>query len=289
MSDDALYPGADHKHQWGGQGGTTMSHVNKLLLHTTETAGWPGYGSFYPTLTYHPWLDHGQRWRQHHPINGSASTLKNAGSFKTNRANVVQVEIVAYCDLKIASKHGHSVEDIPVDALDELGQFWSWLHQEWHVPLAAAAHWKPYPASAGSRNGVRMSIDDFDDFTGACGHQHAPGNDHGDPGSLDVGAILAAAKKHAKQPDPADGYPTPTDNTVYVSKLDPGQSDSDSVWWAQKALHVPVTGTYDQATVDAVKAFQKSIGDKVDGDLGPLETAALFAQAGLAVEIRDRP
>jgi hypothetical protein len=83
-------------------------------------------------------------------------------------------------------------------------------------------------------------------------------------------------------------YPTPGSKVVYVDKLNPGQTDSDSVWWVQKALGVPLTGSYDSATVLAVKAFQKALGDDVDGDLGPLQTVALFkAHASLGVTVED--
>jgi hypothetical protein len=34
---------------------------------------------------------------------------------------------------------------------------------------------------------------EFDTFKGVCGHQHAPGNTHGDPGALDLQAVLKAA------------------------------------------------------------------------------------------------
>jgi hypothetical protein len=41
MSHAKYYPGADRTTQWRGTGGATMLSVDKLLLHTTESAGWP--------------------------------------------------------------------------------------------------------------------------------------------------------------------------------------------------------------------------------------------------------
>jgi hypothetical protein len=186
------YPGADRTSQWRGSGGATMPSVNKLLLHTTETAGWPGYPGFQPTLTFNPWQPRGKRWRQHLPINGSASTLQNAGTFRTNRANVCQIEIVAYCDPARRSSSAH-ISKISADAYHELGEFWAWIHREWGVPLKLYPNWKAYPASYGTSNGIRMSVAQFGAFKGVCGHQHAPGNDHGDPGDLRVAQILSAA------------------------------------------------------------------------------------------------
>jgi hypothetical protein len=214
MTHSTRYPGADRTRQWGGAGGTTMPKVTKLLLHTTESSGWPGYGSFYPTLTFNPWLERGKRWRQHHPINGSASTLANAGSYRTNRANVCQVEIVAFCDNARKSSSAH-VSRIPADAYRELGEFLAWLHKEWEVDLYLAKEWPSYPSSYGTGNGVRMTAGEFSSFSGVCGHMHAPGNDHGDPGNLNVRAILDAAKTTLASPvkpapvKPATPAPTP--------------------------------------------------------------------------------
>jgi peptidoglycan hydrolase-like protein with peptidoglycan-binding domain len=80
----------------------------------------------------------------------------------------------------------------------------------------------------------------------------------------------------------------PSTRIVYVDRLHTGQKDSDSVRWVQYMLGVPVTGTYDEVTVAAAKAFQRSLGDDaLDGQLGKLQTAALVAKhhdLGLSVE-----
>jgi hypothetical protein len=250
MTHSKIYPGSDVTTQWRGAGGTTMPTVNKLLLHTTESSGWPAYPTFEPTLTYHPFKPRGQRWRQHHPINGSASTLANAGAHRTNRDNVCQIEIVAYCDPAKLSSTAH-ISKISVDAYDELGEFFGWIHREWEVPLKAAP-FKAYPGSYGIHNGVRMSVSQFVAYEGLCGHQHAPEQSHGDPGDIDIQAILEAAKGG----QPPVGYPTPKTNDVYLSRLHLGQQNSDSVWWLQKALQalgatIGRTGDMDKTSYEA--------------------------------------
>lgn len=191
MAHETLYPGADRAAQWRGNGGVTMASVSKVVLHTTESAGWPEYPSFQPTLTFHPFKPRGERWRQHLPINGSASTLRNAGAFRTNRADCCQIEIVAYCDPACKTSGAH-ISKISDDAYHELGEFLAWMNREWEVPLKLAPNWLPYPASYGNTS-IRMSTSEYSAFKGVLGHQHVPGNSHGDPGALNVQAILNAA------------------------------------------------------------------------------------------------
>lgn len=199
---DRFYPGADAKTQWRGSGGITMSKIDKLLLHTTETRSWPSYPTFAPTLTFNPFAPRGRRWRQHYPINGSASTLKNSGGYRPNRANVCQIEIIAYCDPRYADSAAH-ISKITADAYHELAEFWVWLSQEWEVPIKINTKWKSYPASYGLNNGIRLTPSQFSALEGLCGHQHAPGNTHGDPGALDVNLIYERARQ-ISNPDPVD-------------------------------------------------------------------------------------
>lgn len=216
MTHTRYYPGANRTAQWRGNGGATMPNVDKLLLHTTESPSWPGYPTFAPTLTFHPWQPRGKRWRQHYPINGSASTLSNAGAYRTNRANVCQVEIVGYCDMVYARRYGNErwhISQIPGDALDELGELLAWLHVEWEVDLFLAKDWPAYDGGYGATR-YRMSPAEFTSFSGVCGHLHAPGNNHGDPGNLDVARILAAARSKTVDPNPKPPVdPPPTEPT----------------------------------------------------------------------------
>lgn len=200
MANPPIYfPKADRKTQWFGKGGTTMTKVEKVVLHTTETAVWPGYGGSggHPTFTYNPWT---HEWRQHLPVNGSATTLADPGStsVRENRDNVVQVEIVCYCDPNLARRYGKDVKKIDDEALEDLGEFIAWLHTEWDMPLNLAPKWLPYPDSYGNRNGQRMSGSQYDAFKGVLGHQHVSGNDHGDPGALNVTKIMAYARSLVK-------------------------------------------------------------------------------------------
>lgn len=198
MTGPTLYPKADRHAQWIGSrfGGVTMAMTRpKLVLHTTETAGgWPGYqdGAVAPTLTYDPWT---HRWRQHFPINHSARALLDPSStvVRENRADVVQVEVSCYCDPAHAGS-GKGIKDLDAKAYQDLAEFVVWLHEEWSLPLRALASFKAYPSSAGAGNGVRLSSDAYAQGSGVLGHQHVPGNLHGDPGDFDVARILDLAE-----------------------------------------------------------------------------------------------
>ena len=94
MTGAIFYPPADRTTQWFGPSNATVP-PNKILWHTMETLGWPGYnnGGAAPNLGYDPW---GHIWRQHFPLNGTSRALANgADGYATNRKGVCQVEIAA--------------------------------------------------------------------------------------------------------------------------------------------------------------------------------------------------
>lgn len=199
MTRARAYPPANRTAQWWEDKFTrgTMPTIDKLLLHTTETTTWPAYdaGAKAPTVTYNPWVPSAQRWRQHNWLNTSARALQDPSStpVRENRDNVVQVEIIAYCNPASYRKYGHGVNALPDSAYEDLGAFLAFLHREWSVPLARAPKWATYPPP----NSIRMSSATYDAFKGVLGHQHASGNDHGDPGmtAAQVDRILAVAKR----------------------------------------------------------------------------------------------
>lgn len=277
MTRATIYPGADTKSQWRGDQGTEMSSLNKVVLHTTESAGWPAYPTFQPTLTLDMVTG---KVRQHLPVNRSASTLENSGTFKTNRANCVQIELVGYCDPARATSKYYLAHWTDV-GYQALADFLSWLHAEWDVPLTSNVTWQPYPASYGKLAKQRLSVAAYSGYRGILGHQHVPGNEHGDPGRIDIIRLLSLTQKPT--PAPAEGYPAPTSGEVYLSRLVSGQADSDSVYYAQDALRKlglysgASTGTYDTATAEAVKKWQSS----------PAAWAALFTAAGITVDIKE--
>jgi len=258
------YPRADRSQDRSQFAGIRMPRITKLLLHSTETQGWPVYQTFDPQFTYDPCK---HLWRQHMALPLSASTLADPSrtAVRENRDDVVQVEIVGYCDPQRWPVYGKNVEKMDAQAITDLGEFAAWLADEWELPLKTTVQWVSYPKSYGTNAAQRLTGPQFDAYTGLLGHQHASGNSHGDPGRIDIAGILAAANGATPV-----AYPIPKTNDVYLSKLHVGQTDSDSVWQLENALNklgatLTLDGDFSKATQEAwARAVFKAAGVDVD-------------------------
>lgn len=229
MSLPQWYPPADHAVQPRAAGGGTFDHVEKLVLHTTETSGWPGYPDFAPHLTYNPWT---HAWRQHVPLTRSSTTLVDASSSKVreNRDYCIQVEIVAYCDPSLARSHGHYINDIDDEAVRDLAALATWLNEHGGMKLAMISGWLPYPKSAGNTVN-RLSGPEFDAFQGILGHEHVSTNVHGDPGAPPwLSKLLSYAKGATTTPAEEPGMESRFVDDVYINyasgqALKPGDNE----------------------------------------------------------------
>lgn len=212
------YHRADRKAQWfeDKYPGAVMD-PNCVVLHTTEGTTWPGYsgGAVAPNYTAKPsFAKERLNWRAHFPDERSARALENhAGGVETNTLNVVQVELVGTCDPAHRRTWGSRKAgvdyiywpDAPDWALRDLGEFLADQHARHGTRLEAPCKFAAYPGSYGTRNGVRMTGREWLNFYGVCGHQHVPENVHGDPGALDIDAVLGFARgddKPAAEPEP---------------------------------------------------------------------------------------
>lgn len=218
MAKARIYPKADAKTQWweGSFARGTFTSIEKILLHTTETTGWPGYssGALAPTLTYNC---KSRAWRQHNYLNTSARALADPSAtvVRENRDNVIQIEIIAYADEAMAEKVGGLKSSALSDAnLKDLAEFIVWVRREWGGPPLISTKFAPYPDSYGA-NAYRLSGPAFDAFKGILGHSNVPagdtwGNRHGDPGKLNIDRIMSLAKSLETPPKPEVPVATPT-------------------------------------------------------------------------------
>lgn len=221
-------PGASLAYFYGaGQYSGSDMEVNCGVVHTTEGRTLPSYngGAMAPTVTGVPDIAAKKiRWYQHYDVDESARALANKlGGVETNTANAFQVELVGTCDPKARdawARAGHKQNvdfifwpEAPDWALAEAAWLVRWLHDNHQVPLTCVKDWLAYgtdprrpgvtPASYGA-SPARMSFDEWRSFTGWCGHQHVPENDHGDPGAMDFARVIDLAK----------GTSTPQEDTM---------------------------------------------------------------------------
>lgn len=172
-----------------------------LLLHTTEGPTLQGAiaalraKSAWSHFIYDPKTDH---LVQCVSMNRAAKSLKSGGNFgRTNAARVIQVEIVGYA------------HEAP---------FWSAeINHRIGLMIRRIANQVPFDVSMpvqfyGDRSGFtvaskyarqRMSWTTWYRFNAICGHQHAPNNDHWDPGEIQVNQILSAARQGSVPAKPA--------------------------------------------------------------------------------------
>lgn len=161
--------------------------LEKGVLHTTEARspyrhGGTYYGhSYWPQFTLDAYAE-GAPMYQHMPVNVAARALANeVGGVETNRDGAVQIEI---------NWRAANAGSLPDAAYDTLARFAVWLEGEWGVPRFSSVRWSGENAY-GKNAPQRLSGVEWDNYRGWLGHQHAPENDHWDPGAIDPDRFLA--------------------------------------------------------------------------------------------------
>jgi hypothetical protein len=285
------FPGASTAYWYQDTLGGSAMESNVIVWHSTEGTSLPSYngGSEAPNFTAKP--DFAKKrltFYQHFDFDTSARALVNkAGGVETNTLNVCQVEIVGTCDPTTHKRWGSTqhlyTPELPDWAIRDLAAFAKWANVNHGVPLTSGVTFKAYPASYGSGAGVRMSAAKWTGFTGHCGHQHVPENDHGDPGSFPMAAILAAAKG-AVPADPPPSNPPIKETPVAPTQITEGEAGGPELvadtWtllrMAADSAIAQGPCSYNVAAYVSVKGVP---GTRVDGrfhDL-PLATGVLSA------------
>ena len=294
------------RQDFGTTGGSWTGGPAKIVVHTTETTGWPGYqgGATCPHFTVR-WTGKALEVRQHVSLGHASRALKNlAGGVQTNRDSAIQVEVIGTCDRGGAAHRAGAFlwDDAPDEALAALGGFLRRLAGEARVPLHVMGDWVDYPASYGFRAAQRMSLSEWDNFSGICGHQHVPENDHGDPGAMKVAHAIALASGTTPpvvvtKPTPwrpphvtggAPRFPLPH-GAYFGPKSGPANSRSGyygaadraglRTWQAQmrrRGWTIAVDGLYGPQTAKVARAFQAEKRLAVDGLIGPATWAAAW-------------
>jgi hypothetical protein len=215
--------GANITAQWYADNypGTTFPRLEKFLLHTTETGGWPGYsaGASAPNATYYPKF---RQIRQHFGINRSARALRDPSStaVRENRDNVFQLEIICYSDYRLAVERGGIwVGDLTDTHMRDIAAMILQCHRDWDLPIQSSVTWREGRKTY--YNDVRLAGSQFDAYRGILGHVHASGNDHWDPGGFRYSKLKAALSWQLVNHPVYGGGTTIPDPTVPGGTLDP--------------------------------------------------------------------
>ncbi|MDX2697112.1 hypothetical protein [Streptomyces ipomoeae] len=305
------YPGASTAYWYQDDFGGTAMETNVIVWHSTEGTSLPSYGGggSAPNFTAKP--DFAAKrlvWHQHFDFDVSSRALRNlAGGVQTNTLNACQVEIVGTCDPATHKKwtaagvqHLYTPE-LPDWAVRDLAAFARWAHEQHGVPLSSGLTFAAYPGSYGD-SPVRMSGAQWSAFKGHCGHQHVPENDHGDPGSFPMAAILAAAKNGTTPPKEDDVALTAADvktlaktDNVFASPDGDNDSGGNTHWTLESYQR------YGYLQDRETNTLVKTLGKKLDAQnatidqlvktvatlaagVGDLDPAAIVAELKGAIE-----
>jgi hypothetical protein len=184
-----------------GEGGSWTGGGRKGLLHTTEgkiaadtfavyrdKGFWAHFTATFEGSRFQIW--------QHIPLDRACRALDNEpGGVQTNRANVVQIELVGFADEDLAARRGAEgqyVERWPAEYLAGIAAWMRWVEANFAVPRRSTVRFLRYPASAGADNPNRLGGAAWVAYAGWLGHQHAPEQrrGHGDPGLIDIATLL---------------------------------------------------------------------------------------------------
>jgi hypothetical protein len=234
----------------------------KLLWHTTEGYSLPRYSGSNPHFTLHPAT--GQLW-QHQPITEPSRALVHSpGTPETNRANVVQVELIGFA----AQTH-----DWPDAYYGNIAALARWIEANHGVPSKSTVAF----TSTATHQARRMTGAEFIAYSGHCGHEHAPPNNvHWDPSRFRIGDVLADPTP-APVPDPYAYRGT------VLSRGSKGTAVKLVQGWINRlvARHpghyrkLAVDGKFGALTKANVVAFQRRHDLVADGRVGPITWNAL--------------
>lgn len=262
---------------WESVPGNSAGSMNgdgsrKLLLHSTEGSTIEGaIGAYrknnsWPTLT----VDCKRRRVVRHLADTvAARSLRNrAGGVETNREGtiLIQIELVGFAGdpASIGSR-----EDLVWLGAEVVGP----LCRRNAIPIASSLRWAPYPQSYGEQAAQRLSGAAWDAYSGVCAHQHAPENDHGDCGAIDIATILSAAR--------GDDMPLSTEDIEAVKSamrlvLNEGTGRGQSTWAGTSAATLAAA----QSGINKLNALSAAVADLNDGeDLDESQVAALVVAA----------
>lgn len=263
--------------------GRMIEPARVIVVHSTETVGFPGYrnGADAPHFTIH--LPSGQV-RQHVPLEwGSRCLAVSTGGVTDRTVNItgtIQIEVIGAVTPGYPRTYGHYdlPNRFPTDAAAQahLARLIRAIHdatgQRIPLQLSGLATWVPYPASYGVRARQRLNSASFRAARGVVGHQHAVANDHGDGllgravsgRAIDMEAVILAARGQAPAPAPGD-VAAPKGSTWEVTtaalnaRSGPG-TQHEVVGSATRGVVLTATGRVSGQWIEAQTPWQREAG-----------------------------
>lgn len=154
----------------GDAGPLDRSFPPRLVLHTTEGSHYPGPSIYHGTNPTFTCDVKNRKTYQHCSMDRAAKALIHPPSVETNHANAVQIEIVTFAaHIRELSSGDYAYLRRLILHIDKHHGMGRHFATPWEQARFTVAHWRT--------------------FKGVCGHMHVPGNDHVDPGNIDVGKL----------------------------------------------------------------------------------------------------
>lgn len=244
--------------------GSPQPDPDICLIHTTEVWAWPGYrgGLDAPQVTVKPIRGVGIEVRVHRPPTEYGRALVNApGGVLTNTRGVWQIELIGTCDpsRKNEMYFWPEADDVVLEALAE---FMRPTMLRFDIPAVALAPFLPYPQSYGNKAGQRLTFAQWNTARGICGHQHAPENDHGDPGAFPVARLIGfITKKGLNMPLNRDDVVALWNTPVLDDTQNVFPSDKDGVLTPNRWMYN--SGVWSLQGRDRVTALQREFTAEV--------------------------
>lgn len=223
------------------------------LLHSTEGNGYPSR-TVYRDGRSAPHFTVDMRARtahQHFPLTGGAWALVAPSGIATNTGGAIQYELVGTC----AGVRGmYDVTRATDEELAYLAGLLAEVSKATGIPMACTVPFRKYPASYGA-SPVRMTAAQWGTYRGIAGHQHVPGNVHGDPGDFPIQRLITLA---------------PTQHTATMEDDDdmPSAQEIATAVWQTPVFDKPdgTKLTAWQALRDAYTASQQGVGQNAENN-----------------------
>jgi hypothetical protein len=231
----------------------------KLVWHTTEGSSLPRYSGSAPHFTFDPKAN--KLW-QHVPINRASSSLVHPPNVETNHAHAIQVELIGFA------------KDTPgwsTQTYLNIAKLARWIESNAGVARACHVNFVKYPSSSYPRLPAQAWLD----YAGHCGHQHVPGNEHGDPGGFHIELVIAGGGAHSASDYPGHVLRQGANESAVLTL----QRWLNTVRNPQTQAQLFVDGVFGQATDKRVRQFQTHHRLDVDGSVGKTTWAALRTAA----------